>query len=247
MKEFFVNGVHGFNWKPHDVDSACEAMHMAIQTGREVLSANCRATALQHSWNNAATQIERVYVDLTAKRATRKPTVFSYVKQKLYGVAILAKWVYLMLLVCTVMLPFMKVFKPTKELEIMMKNSEAETVPSCMRKKTNTANGRKRGSLSKRSKRSSRDTSSTDSSREASKDRSVNGRRRRTTKNSTNKTESGLMRYLRRRVESVRASFVSFSTHVATLVISVMSITVMCAICLNINSLLVNSSAVATE
>jgi hypothetical protein len=251
MKEFFVSGQHGFTWQPHDVDSACQAMRLAIETGRVVLSANCRVTALQHSWHNAATQIERVYVDLTVRRAATKTTVLSYAKQKLFGLAILAKWVYLMLLVCSFMLPFMKVFKPSKEMVAMKLQQQQnidETVPSCLAKRANAnSNGRKRSYRKKSSKRTRADnTSSTDSSREGSKDRTVSARPRRSNALAA-KSGFGLLRYLRRRVDLVRASFVSFSTHVATLVISVASITVMFAICLNINTLFVNSSAVAYE
>lgn len=108
MKEFFVNGVHGFTWKPHDVESACKAMQDAMSCDRNTLSKNCRQTALQHSWNNAATQIERVYSDLDTSKIKRSSSqrslagkAINYLKNKAFGVWVLMRWLGLMILVVT--------------------------------------------------------------------------------------------------------------------------------------------------
>jgi hypothetical protein len=117
MKEFFQNGVHGYTWKPHDVESACKALSLAMKN-RSQLSENCRSTALNHSWQNAALQIETIYSNLAKESSEKRlenSSVFNYLKQKCYGIYIIIRWLYLIVLVLTFMAPFMKVFKPTKD------------------------------------------------------------------------------------------------------------------------------------
>ena len=67
MKEFFINGVHGFTWEPMNVDSAVIALSNALND-RNILSQNCRSNALNHSWNLAAHQIADVYTLLINKK-----------------------------------------------------------------------------------------------------------------------------------------------------------------------------------
>ena len=66
MKEFFIEGVHGYTWEPQNVNSAVKALSNAFKS-RNVLSKNCRANALNHSWNSAANQIADVYSTLKEK------------------------------------------------------------------------------------------------------------------------------------------------------------------------------------
>jgi hypothetical protein len=231
MKEFFVNGMHGYTWQPHDVDSACAAMRAALAQNRAVLSANCRATALQHSWHSSASQIEHVYVNLTEHCAAKPATLLTYLSHKLYGLGMLVKWVYLMLLVLAVMLPFMKVFKPQPQQQPpqLSRSSDEIGVPDCLA----TGNRvRRRPSRKSKSK-----------SREGSKDRHQRDKNNNNTSGELSYSSRGSDgSFVERCVARLRHSFVSFSTHVTTLVISVMSITVMCAICLNINNLFMNSA-----
>ena len=67
MKEFFIDGVHGFTWEPMNVDSAVNALSKALND-RNILSQNCRSNALNHSWNLAAHQIADVYSSLINKK-----------------------------------------------------------------------------------------------------------------------------------------------------------------------------------
>ena len=67
MREFFVDGVHGFTWTPGDLNSAVNAMSKAFEK-RNMLSQNCRSNALNHSWNSAANQIADIYSLLIDKK-----------------------------------------------------------------------------------------------------------------------------------------------------------------------------------
>jgi len=67
MKEFFIDGVHGFTWEPGNVNSAVNALSNAF-IEPNILSQNCRSNALNHSWNIAANQIADVYTLLIDKK-----------------------------------------------------------------------------------------------------------------------------------------------------------------------------------
>ena len=108
MKEFhFVNGMHGYTWKPDDTNSACFALRSAIKN-RDKLANNCRLNAINHSWNSAANQIEKVYIQL--KNETRNE--HSLIRKTLNGIKYLSIWLYLNILILLFMVPFMNVAKP---------------------------------------------------------------------------------------------------------------------------------------
>lgn len=105
MKEFFKEGVHGYTWKPNNVDEACQALQKAINS-REALVHNCRQNALNHSWNSAADQIEDVYLKI--KNNNKKSF-------KLKGLYCFLKWFVLQIMVLLFMVPFMNVTKPANK------------------------------------------------------------------------------------------------------------------------------------
>lgn len=119
MKEFFINGIHGYTWTPEDAGSAVKALNNAIQD-RYILSQNCRSNALNHSWNSAANQIADVYIKLRNKKKRVEmrnnesifKRVLNIVVKSVRGVYYLSIWLYVTILVCTLMAPFMKVAKP---------------------------------------------------------------------------------------------------------------------------------------
>ena len=122
MKEFFTNGIHGFTWKPNDVDSAVQALNEAMKN-RQVLSFNCRSHALNHSWNSAANQIADIYSrfkasTLSVNENSMASSAVSVVRKFTRSVYYLSKWLFIMILVLLFMAPFMKVVKPTKQTPV---------------------------------------------------------------------------------------------------------------------------------
>lgn len=150
MKEFFINGIHGYTWKPQDLESACKSLNSAIKN-RNILAQNCRSNALNHSWNSAANQITDVYFRLKNqkhfksqnKENTSKSSIlsslsslFSFLKTITRGVYYLSVWFYIMILVLTFMAPFMKVTKPSKDMPSYSANkNEAIKLSSKAKKK----------------------------------------------------------------------------------------------------------------
>jgi hypothetical protein len=130
MKEFFINGIHGYTWKPQDLESACKSLNNAIKN-RNLLAQNCRSNALNHSWNSAANQITDVYFRLKNQKQFKQQnkehmikssilsclsSLFNFLKTITRGVYYLSVWFYIMILVLTFMAPFMKVTKPSKDM-----------------------------------------------------------------------------------------------------------------------------------
>ena len=94
MKEFFVNGVHGFTWKPNDLESAVKALSNAINN-REILAQNCRSNALNHSWSLAANQIADIYSSISKKK-TKQVSKFKRICEIAWkSVYYLSIWLYL--------------------------------------------------------------------------------------------------------------------------------------------------------
>ena len=121
MREFFIEGVHGFTWEPRNVGSAVKALSNAFKD-RTILSQNCRSNALNHSWNSAANQIADVYARLAEKRSVsnKRPIgflgrCFSMLKRVTRGGYFLSVWLYIQLLIVVFMLPFMNVSEPVRD------------------------------------------------------------------------------------------------------------------------------------
>ncbi|CAF1010576.1 unnamed protein product [Rotaria sordida] len=66
LKEFFVNGEHGYFWKPDNLDSAEEAIRLAMKN-RNYLSKKARQQALKHSWDSASDQVNDIYYEAIKK------------------------------------------------------------------------------------------------------------------------------------------------------------------------------------
>jgi glycosyltransferase involved in cell wall biosynthesis len=100
MKEFFINGIHGYTWIPDDVDSACKAIGKTIEN-HEKLSKNCRSNALKHSWDGSAEQIISLYSQFSGYVQNRN--IF---KTLLRSFWYFLNWLFLMVLCLLFMAPF---------------------------------------------------------------------------------------------------------------------------------------------
>ncbi|CAF1031559.1 unnamed protein product [Adineta ricciae] len=112
LKEFFVNGEHGYLWKPDDLDSAEEAVRCAMKD-RKYLSIKAQEQALKHSWDSASDQLNEIYYDAVAQRrkqnAKKTMNIFiTGIRLFYYGLI----WLILMLLALLFMAPFVKVSSP---------------------------------------------------------------------------------------------------------------------------------------
>ncbi|CAF0768050.1 unnamed protein product [Adineta ricciae] len=112
LKEFFVNGEHGYLWKPDDLDSAEEAVRRAMKD-REYLSIKAQQQALKHSWDSASDQLNEIYYDAVTQRrkqnAKKTMNIFiTGIRLFYYGLI----WLILMLLALLFMAPFVKVSSP---------------------------------------------------------------------------------------------------------------------------------------
>ncbi|CAF1152455.1 unnamed protein product [Rotaria sp. Silwood1] len=66
LKEFFINGEHGYLWEPDNLDSAEEAICLAMKN-RDYLSIKARQQALKHSWDAASNQLNDIYYQAIKK------------------------------------------------------------------------------------------------------------------------------------------------------------------------------------
>jgi len=112
LKEFFLNGEHGYLWKPDCLDSAEEAVRSAMKD-RKYLSMKARQQALKHSWDSASEQLNGIYYDAVRKRPNKEEnkTMNSFThacRLFYYGL----KWLGLMVLALLLMAPFVQVSSP---------------------------------------------------------------------------------------------------------------------------------------
>jgi hypothetical protein len=163
MKEFFVNGKHGYTWQPGSVSGAIEA-YKKTKNDREAIAEECRKSALNHSWDAAANQIADVYKSLVPKtKHSTDERSFFYLRKSLSSVYYLSIWLFEMILVLLFMVPFMKVSKPVNN-EIDGSNNKKTKIISDNRsnknnldnnnnhKITNNNNNNSNGSIVFRSK-----------------------------------------------------------------------------------------------
>ncbi|RNA15001.1 glycosyl transferase [Brachionus plicatilis] len=122
MKEFFEYGVHGYTWKPDDVDDACQALQKCINN-KEALGHNCRQNALNHSWNSAANQIEDIYLKI--KKSNEK-------KFNPKGLFYFLKWFVLQIMILLFMVPFMNVAKPANKPKLTKLNPPIPNFKFCI-------------------------------------------------------------------------------------------------------------------
>jgi glycosyltransferase involved in cell wall biosynthesis len=112
LKEFFLVGEHGYLWEPDNLDSAEDAIRLAMQN-RDYLSMKARQQALKHSWDSASDQLNDIYYDAAKrhKHQGKDQTMYSitYLCRKLYYGLI---WGLCMLLALLLMAPFVQVSSP---------------------------------------------------------------------------------------------------------------------------------------
>ena len=110
LKEFFIQGEHGYLWEPDHLDSAERAVRLAM-TSRDYLSKKARQQALKHSWDSAADQLNQVYYQARRKRTTEQNDNSFVLLARLiyYGL----NWAICILLALCFMAPFVKVSPPT--------------------------------------------------------------------------------------------------------------------------------------
>ena len=122
LKEFFLNGQHGYLWKPDDVESAEQAIRSAMRN-RHYLSMNARQQALKHSWDSASEQLNEIYHN-AVKKSDEKMNFFSHLFRLFYyGL----NWLICVLSALFLMAPFVRVTSPKTTVEqqhktILMKN-----------------------------------------------------------------------------------------------------------------------------
>jgi glycosyltransferase involved in cell wall biosynthesis len=109
LKEFFINSEHGYLWEPDNLDSAEEAVCLAMKN-RDYLSIKARQQALKHSWDSAADQLNSVYYDARNKTEITKETnlLIIFFRVIYYGFI----WCICILLALLLMAPFVKVSSP---------------------------------------------------------------------------------------------------------------------------------------
>lgn len=112
LKEFFLNGEHGYLWQPDDIDSADQAIRNAMKN-HDYLSKNARQQALKHSWDSAAEQLNTIYHDAIKNSTSdsNNNTNFFLIILRLiyYGF----HWCICIFLALAFMAPFVKVSSPT--------------------------------------------------------------------------------------------------------------------------------------
>jgi glycosyltransferase involved in cell wall biosynthesis len=112
LKEFFVNGEHGYLWEPDNLDSAEEAISSAMKD-RNYLSIKARQQALKHSWDSAGDQLNGIYYDAIRKHQLKEGNktmnLFTLIWRIFYyGLS----WFLLMVLALLLMAPFVQVSAP---------------------------------------------------------------------------------------------------------------------------------------
>jgi glycosyltransferase involved in cell wall biosynthesis len=112
LKEFFVQSEHGYLWQPDNLESAEDAVRLAM-INREYLSNRARQQALKHSWDSAADQLNHVYHQAVNKRQehANQSCNDGYIligRLFYYGF----NWLMCILLALCFMAPFVKVSSP---------------------------------------------------------------------------------------------------------------------------------------
>lgn len=112
LKEFFVDGEHGYLWEPDNIDSAEDAIRSAMKN-RKYLSMKARQQALKHSWNAASDQINSTYYDAIRQHKEqgndKKVNTLKCIGRLCYYFFI---WLYCNLLALFLMAPFVRVSSP---------------------------------------------------------------------------------------------------------------------------------------
>jgi glycosyltransferase involved in cell wall biosynthesis len=112
LKEFFVNGEHGYLWQPDNIDSAEDAIRCAMKK-REYLSTKARQQALKHSWDSAGDQLNDIYYGAIRKNKKKDNdntnNSFTHIFGLFYYVL---NWAICISLALLLMAPFVRVTAP---------------------------------------------------------------------------------------------------------------------------------------
>jgi len=112
LKEFFVNGEHGYLWEPDNIDSAEDAVRSAMKN-RDYLSMKARQQALRHSWDSAGNQLNDIYYDAVkiqkTKEKTRNINILTHIWRLFYYCL---NWAICILFALVLMAPFVQVSSP---------------------------------------------------------------------------------------------------------------------------------------
>ncbi|CAF3827278.1 unnamed protein product [Rotaria sp. Silwood1] len=71
LKEFLINGEHGYLWEPDSLDSAEKAVRLVMKN-RNYLSTKARQQALKHSWDAARDQLNDIYYEAIKKHNNKQ-------------------------------------------------------------------------------------------------------------------------------------------------------------------------------
>ncbi|CAF1515319.1 unnamed protein product [Adineta ricciae] len=121
LKEFFINGEHGYLWEPDNINSAEQAVRLAMKN-REYLSIKARQQALKHSWDSAADQLNNVYYDAMKKTSTKAEDNPFIILCRVFYYGL--NWFICILLALFLMAPFVKVSSPTTSTPISCRNKQ---------------------------------------------------------------------------------------------------------------------------
>jgi hypothetical protein len=135
LKEFFINGEHGYLWKPDNLDSAEDAIRSAM-TNRHYLSMKARHQALKHSWDSAGEQLNDIYYAAVNSRTSeekKKNTAsndnrWSHLPRLIYYVL---SWLICILLALFLMAPFVSVTSPRSRVTTQQQKNPG-TKPSSL-------------------------------------------------------------------------------------------------------------------
>ena len=128
LKEFFVVGEHGYLWQPDNLDSAEDAIRLAMKNGK-YLSTKVRQQALKHSWDSASDQLNGFYHEAVQRHKQQgKYQTMNFMTNLCrlfyYGLS----WGLLMLLALLLMAPFVRVSSPKSKTTQM--NDKNNNYPS---------------------------------------------------------------------------------------------------------------------
>ena len=134
LKEFFVDGEHGYLWKPDDLESAERAVRSAMRN-RHYLSMKARQQALKHSWDSASEQLHDIYSDAVRQKKSqpkeRSLNPLLHISRLFYYCL---NWLICMLLALFLMAPFVQV-SPPKTSVPDRRSSTVEKKPTVMKRK----------------------------------------------------------------------------------------------------------------
>jgi len=128
LKEFFVNSEHGYLWEPNNIDSAEQAIRLAMKN-RDYLSIKARQQALKHSWDSAADQLNNIYYDAIKKSDHNYQINLIQIFFRVFYYGFI--WLICILLAVFLMAPFVKVSSPTENKTSFRNKQQINSTKKC--------------------------------------------------------------------------------------------------------------------